>query len=108
MLPLLLAAALDSPAPLIEATRAERLFMLSAAAAKLCLLDGVPDPHFTEELHSFFRAINEDYPGHKEWFKRERTADGASMLSTLLDDECRIPNPKARRVFIKQAQPYLD
>ena len=60
--------------------------MLSAAATKLCLLEGVPDPYYTEELHNFFRAINEDYPGHKEWFKRERTADGAMMLSTLLNE----------------------
>ena len=108
MLPLLLAAALNSPAPLMESTRAERLFMLSAAAAKLCLLDGVPDPYFTEELHSFFRAINEDYPGHKEWFKREHTADGARMLSTLLNDECRVPDPKTRNLMIRLAQPYLD
>ena len=108
MIPLLLTAALEATPLTPEDTKAQRLFMLSAAAAKLCLLDGVPDPHFTEELHSFFRAINEDYPGHKEWFKREHTADGARMLSTLLNDECRIPSPKTRKFFIKQAQPYLD
>ena len=108
MIPLLLAAALETTPLIPEDARAQRLFMLSAAAAKLCLLKDVPDPYYTEELHNFFRAINEDYPGHKEWFKRERTADGAMMLSTLLNDECRFPNPKTRKFFIKQAQPYLD
>lgn len=83
-----------------------RITMLSAAAAQICLVQQMPASEQVPALTEFLVKLNDDFPGHTQWLKSERTFEGAVRLSQLLSsscDETAIPKKQFHRVMA----PYL-